>query len=235
MKTDRRKFSKTISKIIPLGLMTPVIPIATSCESNQIGPEKSLTIASPEAHDELIAGESFTLLWTSNSVENIDIAYKVDNASSWLTIEREYPASTGSYTFDVFRNINGKVLTFRISDALDNSFSNNGTPLKIIFKFEINLDEYPQLKEDGGLVEFDDGSTDPFVIQNIGSNNFRSLSKVCTHQGCVIDLQGNSGFGCPCHGSQFNIDGTVTKGPAERDLDEIRLEKVDDSNLIAYV
>ncbi|WP_020526381.1 ubiquinol-cytochrome c reductase iron-sulfur subunit [Flexithrix dorotheae] len=235
MKTDRRKFSKTISKIIPIGLITPVIPIATSCESNQIGPEKSLTIAPPESHEELVAGEAFTLKWISSGVENIDIAYKVDNAASWLTIEREYPAAPGNYTFDVFRNINGKVLTFRISDAIDETFSNEGTPLKIIFKFEINLDNYPQLKEDGGIVEFDDGSTDPFVVQNTGGDSFRSLSKVCTHQGCVIDLQGNSGFACPCHGSQFNIDGSVTKGPAERNLDEIRLEKVDDSTLIAYV
>ncbi|WP_243304414.1 ubiquinol-cytochrome c reductase iron-sulfur subunit [Geothrix oryzisoli] len=35
----------------------------------------------------------------------------------------------------------------------------------------------------------------------------------CLHQGGHINpTQG--GFGCPCHGSQYDLNGTVTQGPA---------------------
>lgn len=44
-----------------------------------------------------------------------------------------------------------------------------------------------------------------------------ALSKVCTHLGCLIK-KGGTGFDCPCHGSQFALDGTVVKGPAPQAL-----------------
>jgi cytochrome b6-f complex iron-sulfur subunit len=44
-----------------------------------------------------------------------------------------------------------------------------------------------------------------------------AISIVCTHLGCIVTPTGD-GFSCPCHGSQFASDGTVTKGPAPRAL-----------------
>lgn len=44
-----------------------------------------------------------------------------------------------------------------------------------------------------------------------------ALSTVCTHLGCIVKQEG-SGFACPCHGSQFKLDGAVTKGPAPKAL-----------------
>jgi cytochrome b6-f complex iron-sulfur subunit len=40
-----------------------------------------------------------------------------------------------------------------------------------------------------------------------------AISKICTHLGCVVKCTA-AGFECPCHGSHFAADGTVTKGPA---------------------
>ena len=40
-----------------------------------------------------------------------------------------------------------------------------------------------------------------------------AISTVCTHLGCLVK-SGVEGFECPCHGSRFAPDGTVTKGPA---------------------
>lgn len=44
-----------------------------------------------------------------------------------------------------------------------------------------------------------------------------AISTTCTHLGCLVKA-GPSGFECPCHGSRFATDGSVTKGPAPRAL-----------------
>jgi cytochrome b6-f complex iron-sulfur subunit len=44
-----------------------------------------------------------------------------------------------------------------------------------------------------------------------------AVSLICTHLGCVIRPTA-SGFECPCHGSHFSADGSVTRGPAPRGL-----------------
>ena len=44
----------------------------------------------------------------------------------------------------------------------------------------------------------------------------------CTHMGCIINFHKEKNrFICPCHHSQFTIDGFRIKGPAQRDLDKI--------------
>jgi cytochrome b6-f complex iron-sulfur subunit len=44
-----------------------------------------------------------------------------------------------------------------------------------------------------------------------------AVSTICTHLGCVVK-PAVEGFECPCHGSRFAADGSVTKGPAPRAL-----------------
>ena len=44
-----------------------------------------------------------------------------------------------------------------------------------------------------------------------------AISTVCTHLGCIVKAEGG-GFECPCHGSRFAADGSVTKGPAPKAL-----------------
>lgn len=44
-----------------------------------------------------------------------------------------------------------------------------------------------------------------------------AVSLVCTHLGCIVK-GGVDGFECPCHGSRFRLDGSVTKGPAPTSL-----------------
>ena len=50
-------------------------------------------------------------------------------------------------------------------------------------------------------------------------------SAVCTHVGCIVQWNGTEKcWDCPCHGSQFCVDGSVINGPAVRPLDEVRAE-----------
>ena len=57
-------------------------------------------------------------------------------------------------------------------------------------------------------------------------------SPICPHLGCGFRWdQQDRLFKCPCHGSIFNIDGTVKAGPAPRPLDTL-LSKVENGDLL---
>ena len=45
------------------------------------------------------------------------------------------------------------------------------------------------------------------------ADGFYCISSVCTHLGCNVK-RGGPGFECPCHGSQFDENGQVVRGPA---------------------
>ncbi|HJW91424.1 MAG TPA: Rieske 2Fe-2S domain-containing protein [Anaerolineales bacterium] len=52
-----------------------------------------------------------------------------------------------------------------------------------------------------------------------------ALYKVCTHLGCLYNWNSQEGkFICPCHGSQFQPDGTYIRGPAPRNLDRFVIQ-----------
>lgn len=44
-----------------------------------------------------------------------------------------------------------------------------------------------------------------------------AISMVCTHLGCIVHPM-SRGFDCPCHGSRFDGDGGVLRGPAPKGL-----------------
>lgn len=60
---------------------------------------------------------------------------------------------------------------------------------------------------------------DKFVVTN--GNETYKLSKVCPHAGCNVDYSPEGKFVCPCHGSEFNINGEVIQGPAKENLEKV--------------
>jgi Rieske Fe-S protein len=57
------------------------------------------------------------------------------------------------------------------------------------------------------------------VITQPSSGEFHGFSTTCTHAGCAVtEVQGGT-INCPCHGSRFNLDGSVANGPATRPLE----------------
>jgi Rieske Fe-S protein len=53
-------------------------------------------------------------------------------------------------------------------------------------------------------------------------------SAICTHVGCIVHWNSfEKCWDCPCHGSQFEPDGTVLNGPAVRPLTSVNGEVSD--------
>jgi cytochrome b6-f complex iron-sulfur subunit len=64
-------------------------------------------------------------------------------------------------------------------------------------------------------------------------NGFSAISLVCTHLGCTVESKPD-GFACPCHGSRFDPQGNVTRGPAGKPLLSLRTGITSDGRLHVY-
>lgn len=71
-------------------------------------------------------------------------------------------------------------------------------------------------EENLGNVTVIENNKDNIVIQD--GDTKKKVSKVCTHMGCIVNLNNNQLL-CPCHGSIFDLDGKVVKGPARDNLE----------------
>lgn len=60
------------------------------------------------------------------------------------------------------------------------------------------------------------------VLRNIPGQGFIALSTVCTHSGCEVRAMPAS-FQCPCHGSEYDVEGNVTEGPARKPLQKFEV------------
>jgi nitrite reductase/ring-hydroxylating ferredoxin subunit len=55
-----------------------------------------------------------------------------------------------------------------------------------------------------------------------GDKGVYALSLVCTHLGCTVTVT-EEAISCPCHGSLFDRQGNVLKGPADKPLAKLEL------------
>ena len=59
---------------------------------------------------------------------------------------------------------------------------------------------------------------DKVVVTQPTAGVFKGFSSTCTHKGCTVDKIADGTIDCPCHGSKFNLDGSVAHGPADKPL-----------------
>jgi Rieske Fe-S protein len=59
---------------------------------------------------------------------------------------------------------------------------------------------------------------DDTVLTQAVSGDFKGFSNICTHTGCRLNSVSDKTINCPCHGSKFNLDGSVAQGPASTPL-----------------
>jgi Rieske Fe-S protein len=60
---------------------------------------------------------------------------------------------------------------------------------------------------------------DKVVVTQPSAGVFKGFSAKCTHAGCTLNKVADGTIDCPCHGSKFNLDGSVASGPATKPLD----------------
>ena len=59
----------------------------------------------------------------------------------------------------------------------------------------------------------------PAIVVRLTTGEFRALSAVCTHLGCIVHWNPEQQkIQCPCHAGVFTPDGTVVSGPPPRPL-----------------
>jgi cytochrome b6-f complex iron-sulfur subunit len=99
-------------------------------------------------------------------------------------------------------------------------------------RIRLSLRQYPELAEPrGSLRLLPDGWEDPVYLLVLEGGGFAAVSSVCTHRGCTVDL-GGPGLACPCHGSQYDREGRVMRGPANRALTSYPVRATGDELII---
>jgi cytochrome b6-f complex iron-sulfur subunit len=90
-----------------------------------------------------------------------------------------------------------------------------GTPQK----FLVPVEDLPDV---GDELIFDDMKV---VLRRQTQKDVAAISLVCTHLGCTVNRV-ETGFLCPCHGSQYDSDGLVVGGPAPKTLPWLEIKTV---------
>jgi cytochrome b6-f complex iron-sulfur subunit len=70
------------------------------------------------------------------------------------------------------------------------------------------------------------------VVESEGEIASFGLNAVCTHLGCVVPWNAaENKFMCPCHGSQYNNQGKVVRGPAPLSLALVHADVTEDGKI----
>jgi menaquinol-cytochrome c reductase iron-sulfur subunit len=100
-------------------------------------------------------------------------------------------------------------------EAGDLSQLQPGVPLEMTFR---------RIRADGWKIYSEKGTA--WVVKT-AEGKIIAFSPICTHLGCAYHWDATKAeFVCPCHGSDFAVDGRVLSGPAPRPLDryEVKVE-----------
>ena len=104
------------------------------------------------------------------------------------------------------------------------------TPVDGVIRLTIR--NFPQLQQPGGYLKIRPaGSEVPLYVLNQSERGFTVVSSICTHLQCTINVEG-SALRCPCHGSEFDREGNVRRGPAARPLDRFPATVTDAGELV---
>jgi Rieske Fe-S protein len=91
----------------------------------------------------------------------------------------------------------------------------------------LSLTDFPALLGEYGSVRvsvsplsgsYPVGSIYPIIVSRETGDTFHALTANCPHHGCAVLPFNGTSISCPCHGSEFGIDGALMRGPASTNL-----------------
>lgn len=122
-----------------------------------------------------------------------------------------------------------------VSPASSNGLGGTYHPIKAIEK-----SDHSMLIPGGGkltsgtALAFVVPSGNPGLLFVTKDGKFKAISALCTHQGCTVKWQAeDKPLICPCHLSEFALDGKVEKGPATIPLPTYAARKQGDDAIIS--
>ncbi len=80
----------------------------------------------------------------------------------------------------------------------------------------ITVSSYPELATVGGIALVTVSGARLAIVRT-GTSSFVALSRICPHQGSIVNVSGN-GFLCPNHGARFSATGQWTGGQSTGNL-----------------
>lgn len=122
------------------------------------------------------------------------------------------PAVVGLDTYPAKLSPDGQIL------ILDLSGSAGVFPAAVDGEVSFTLLQLPALAQVGGSVTgHAAGVPFPLVVLRASATQMLAFDARCPHLGCAVS-GAQKLFICPCHGSLFDLDGSVKLGPADRPL-----------------
>jgi len=71
----------------------------------------------------------------------------------------------------------------------------------------------------------------PIFVRRLDDGSWLALSTRCMHRGCQVEPTDDR-LVCPCHGSEYDLNGGVLQGPTERALVRYRVTRRDDGLVV---
>ena len=90
------------------------------------------------------------------------------------------------------------------------------------------LASIPDLNLPNGYAKvYVDQYANPIILFTRDDGNVSAVLSTCSHSGCEVKKL-RTKFECPCHGSEFDLQGIVMKGPGSEPLDTFEVRRFAD-------
>ncbi len=91
--------------------------------------------------------------------------------------------------------------------------------LALAKKLAVPLEKVPALKKVGGWAKVKLAGKEVLFVRD-GDKSIKATTSKCTHQNCPLTYNAKTAkLDCSCHGSSFDLNGKVLKGPANKNLE----------------